>query len=162
MFFAAAGVAVGAGQQPVPQPAPQPVAQSAAPLPDGPGKDTLLKVCSTCHDPARATALRLTRAGWESTVADMHWRGAQGTDEDLAAIVDYLSANFLGEASPKLNMNRASSVDLESEVSLLRKDAAAVIAYRDKIGGFKSIDDLRKVPGVDFQKFEAVKDRIIF
>ena len=47
-------------------------------------------------------------------------------------------------------------------VSLLRREAAAVIAYRDKVGGFKSIDDLRKVPGVDFKKFDAAKDRIIF
>ncbi len=134
----------------------------AGQLPDGPGKDALVKVCSPCHEPSRAAAFRLTREGWEATVADMHWRGARGTDEEFAAIVDYLSTNFLGEASPKLNMNRATSVELESVVSLLRKEAAAVIAYRDKSGGFKSIEDLRKVPGVDFKKFEAAKDRIIF
>ncbi len=131
-------------------------------LPDGPGKDTLIKVCSPCHEPGRAAAFRLTREGWEATVADMRWRGAKGTDEEFAAIVEYLSTHYLGEASPKLNMNRATSVELESVVSLLRREAAAVIAYRDKVGGFKSIEDLRNVPGVDFKKFEAAKDRIIF
>ena len=133
-----------------------------AQLPDGPGKDELVKVCSPCHEPNRAAAFRLTREGWEATVADMKWRGAKGTDEEFAAIVEYLSTNFLGEAQPKLNMNRATSIELESVLSLLRKEAAAVIAYRDKVGGFKSIDDLKKVPGVDFKKIEAGKDRIIF
>lgn len=131
-------------------------------LPEGPGKDTLIKVCSPCHEPSRAAAFRLTREGWEATVADMRWRGAKGTDEEFVAIVEYLSTHYLGEATPKLNMNRATSVELESVVSLLRREAAAVIAYRDKVGGFKSIDDLRKVPGVDFKKFDAAKDRIIF
>lgn len=133
-----------------------------AQLPDGPGKDATVKVCGTCHEPNRVAAFRLTRDGWEATVADMKWRGAQGTDEELAAIVEYLAANFLGEAAPKLNMNRATSIELESVLSLLRKEAAAVIAYRDKAGGFKAIDDLRRVPGLDFKKIQAGKDRILF
>jgi competence protein ComEA len=133
-----------------------------AQLPDGPGKDTVVKVCGTCHEPVRAAALRLTREGWEQTVADMRWRGAKGTDEEFAAIIEYLVANFLGEAPAKLNMNRATAVELESVVLLLRKEAAALIAYRDKVGGFKSIDDIKKAPGVDFKKIEAAKDRITF
>jgi competence protein ComEA len=131
-------------------------------LPDGPGKDALVKVCGTCHEPNRVAAFRLTREGWEATVADMKWRGAKGTDEEFTAIVEYLAVNFLGEAAPKLNMNRATSVELESVLSLYRKEAAAVIAYRDKVGGFKTIDDLKKVPGLDFKKIESGKDRITF
>jgi competence protein ComEA len=136
--------------------------RSSAQLPDGPGKDALVRVCSTCHEANRVAAFRLTREGWESTVADMKWRGAKGTDEDFAAIIDYLATNFLGEAAPKLNVNRATSIELESVLSLLRKEAAAVIAYRDKTGGFKTIDDLKKVPGVDVKKIEAARDRISF
>jgi competence protein ComEA len=133
-----------------------------AQLPDGPGKDLVVKVCTPCHEPNRAAALRLTREGWEQTVADMRWRGAKGTDEEFAQIVEYLVANFLGEAPAKLNMNRATAVELESVVLLLRKEAAALIAYRDKVGGFKTIDDIKKAPGVDFKKIEAAKDRISF
>src|SRR6476659_3708286 len=118
-----------------------------AQLPDGPGKDVVVKVCGTCHEPARAAALRLTREGWEQTVADMRWRGAKGTDEEFAAVIEYLVANFLGEAPAKLNMNRATAVELESVVLLLRKEAAALIAYRDQVGGFKTIDDIKKAPG---------------
>jgi competence protein ComEA len=133
-----------------------------AQLPDGPGKDVVVKVCGTCHEANRAAALRLTREGWEQTVADMRWRGAKGTDEEFAQIVEYLATNFLGEAPAKLNMNRATSVELESVVLLLRKEAAALIAYRDKVGGFKTIDDIKKAPGVDFKKIVAAKDRISF
>lgn len=135
---------------------------ASAQLPDGPGKDAVVRVCSGCHEPNRAAALRLTREGWEATVADMRWRGARGTDEDFAAAVEYFATHFLGEAAPKLNMNRATSVELESVLALRRKEAAALLAYRDKVGGFKSIEDVRKAPGVDVKKVEAAKDRITF
>lgn len=135
---------------------------SSAQLPDGPGKDTVVRVCGTCHEANRAAAVRLTREGWEQTVSDMRWRGAKGTDDEFAQILDYLAANFLGEAPAKLNMNRATAVELESVVLLLRKEAAALIAYRDKVGGFKSVEDIKKAPGVDFKKIEAAKDRISF
>ena len=71
-------------------------------------------------------------------------------------------ANFLGEGDKPLNMNTATSVELESVLELLRKEAAAVIAYREKHNGFKSIDDLRNIPGVPFKKIEARKDRLVF
>ena len=135
---------------------------ASAQLPDGPGKDATVKVCSPCHEANRAAALRLTREGWEQTVSDMRWRGAKGTDEEFAQVIEYLVTNFLGEAPAKLNMNRATAVELESVVLLLRKEAAALIAYRDKVGGFKTIDDIKKAPGVDFKKIEAAKDRITF
>jgi competence protein ComEA len=135
---------------------------ASAQLPDAEGKDTVVKVCSPCHEANRVAAVRLTREGWEQTVSDMRWRGAKGTDEEFAQIIEYLVTNFLGEAPAKLNMNRATAVELESVVLLLRKEAAALIAYRDKVGGFKTIDDIKKAPGVDFKKIEAAKDRITF
>ena len=47
-------------------------------------------------------------------------------------------------------------------MSLLRSQAALIIQYRAKNGDFKSIDDLKKVPGVDVAKIEAKKDRLVF
>lgn len=131
-------------------------------LPDGPGKDQMVKVCGVCHEPQRAASIRLTREGWESTIGDMIARGAKGSDEDFQAILDYLSTNFLGEASRPLNVNTANSVELESVLLLLRKEAAAVIAYREKNGLFKNVDDLKKVPGIDVKKIDAQKDRLYF
>jgi len=131
-------------------------------LPDGPGKEQMVKICGQCHEPQRAASIRLTRDGWEATIGDMIARGAKGSDEDFQAILDYLAKNFLGEAARPLNINTATSVELESVLLLLRKEAAAVIAYREKNGLFKSVDDLKKVPGIDAKKIEAQKDRLYF
>jgi len=61
-----------------------------------------------------------------------------------------------------INVNEARAIELESRLSLRRSQAAAVIAYRSKNGKFKSLEDLKKVPGVDAAKIEAKKDRIVF
>ncbi|MCC7009732.1 MAG: helix-hairpin-helix domain-containing protein [Acidobacteria bacterium] len=138
---------------------PRPV---LAQLPDGPGKETVVKVCGVCHDPAIAASIKLTRDGWQTTIGDMVSRGAKASDEDLNAILDYLSRHFLGEADKPLNMNLATAVELESVLELLRKEAAALIAEREKRKGFTSIDDLKNIPGVPFKKIEAKKDRLVF
>jgi competence protein ComEA len=131
-------------------------------LPDGPGKDQMIKVCGPCHEPQRAASIRLTREGWEATIGGMIARGAKGTDEDFQTILDYLSTHFLGEAERPLNVNTANALDLESVLLLPRRQAAATIAYREKHGPFKSVEDLKKVPGIDVKKIEAQKDRLYF
>lgn len=130
-------------------------------LPDAPGKDQVVRVCSTCHEPQRVAALRLTREGWEEVIAKMVSLGAKASDEDLQQITDYLAANFKGEAAKPINLNSATSVELESVAALLRKEAAAWIAYRTKNGPCKTLDDLKKVPGVPFTKIDERRDRLV-
>ena len=132
-----------------------------AQLPEGPGKDSLVKVCGTCHQAERAASVRLTREGWEEVIGDMIKRGARGTDEEFKAALDYLATNFLGEASRPLNINRATNIELESVAGLTRKEAAALIEWRKQAGVCKSLDDLKKAPGVDYKKIEARKDFLI-
>ena len=50
------------------------------PLPDTPGKQTVVRVCSACHELDTATGARHTRAEWRALVEAMVNRGAQGTD----------------------------------------------------------------------------------
>lgn|SRR5689334_17766550 len=130
-------------------------------LPDGPGKDLMVRTCGVCHEPRRAASVRLTRDGWSAVLDDMVRRGAKGSDQDLATILDYLTTNFLGEAPRPLNINSAAQIDFESVLELLRREAAAVVAYREKHGAFKSVDDLKKVPGLDFKKIDGKRDRIV-
>jgi len=134
---------------------------SAQVLPDGPGKAELQKVCGICHQAERSAAVRLTREGWEGVVADMIARGARGTDEEFAAVIDYLSKHFLGEAARPLNINRATNIELESVAGLTRKEAAALLEWRKQVGVCKSLEDLKKAPGVDYKKIEARKDFLI-
>ena len=134
---------------------------SAQVLPDGPGKAELQKVCGLCHQAERSAAVRLTREGWENVISDMIARGARGTDEEFAAVLDYLSKHFLGEAARPLNINRANNIELESVAGLTRKEAAALLEWRKKAGPCKSLDELKKVPGVDYKKIEARKDFLV-
>lgn len=130
-------------------------------LPDGPGKDSTVKVCGACHAAAVVATRQETREGWSAIVEDMIQRGAKGTDEEFGEAVDYLTANF-PKSAVKINVNKASAKDLEAKLGITDKEAAAIVQYRQGNGGFKSIDDFKKVPGLDNAKIEAKKDRLIF
>jgi competence protein ComEA len=131
-------------------------------LPDGPGKAETARLCSGCHELEQSISLRQSRDGWRDTIAKMITMGAQGTDKEWAAVLDYLSRNFPADEVPRINVNKATAIELESGLSLKRSEAAAVIQYRTKNGDFKSIEDLKKVPGIDTAKIEAKKDRLTF
>src|SRR5687768_10594626 len=134
---------------------------TAQQLPEGPGKAELQKVCGLCHQAERSAAVRLTREGWEGVIGDMIARGARGTDEEFAAILEYLVKNFLGDAPRPLNVNRANNVELESVAGLTRKEAAAFLKWRGEVGACKSLDELKKVPGLDYKKIDARKDFLV-
>ena len=68
---------------------------SPAPLPDGPGKKEFVQVCSGCHPVDDAVAgPRRSRDGWRQVVQEMVVRGAEGSDQDLALVVAYLTEHF--------------------------------------------------------------------
>jgi competence protein ComEA len=131
-------------------------------LPEAPGKKETLQVCSACHEAAKATSVKLTREGWIETIDRMKAFGASGSDEEFAAILEYLSANFKGDTVRPLDMNTAEAIDLESVLQLLRRESRAVLEYREKRGQFSSLDDLKGLDPVIFKKIEARKDRIVF
>jgi len=133
-----------------------------AALPDGPARETVIRVCGQCHEPQRPASLRLTRQGWEDVIQKMKGLGASAlaTDAELGQITDYLSENFKGEAAKPINLNTASAIDLEAVAGLLRKEAAAWIAYRTKTP-CKSLDDLKQVPGLPFEKIDNRRDRLV-
>ncbi len=63
-------------------------------LPEGRGKEALIKVCSPCHGPENVIGLAKTRDEWAELVGQMLSYGANGTEEELNLIVDYLARNF--------------------------------------------------------------------
>lgn len=138
--------------------APQAPVLSGEGLPDGPGKEETVRACAPCHEARRAASVRLTREGWAAVIDGMIKRGAKVPDDEFPIILDYLSTHFLGEAAQPLNLNTAQQIDLESAGGLLRREAAAVIRYREKHGRFNSLDDLKKVPGLDFKKIDSRRE----
>jgi competence protein ComEA len=131
-------------------------------LPEGPGKAQTLNLCGTCHEAAKATSVKLTREGWVETIDRMKAFGAVGSDEDFAAVLDYLATHFKGDVARPLDMNTAESIDLESVLQLLRRESKVVLDYRAKRGPFTSLDDLKALDPAIFKKIESRKDRIVF
>ena len=140
---------------------PEQIAALGAGMPDGPARNVTVRTCGQCHEPQRVASLRLTRDGWDDVIAKMAGLGAKATDEEFAQILDYLSEHYKGEAPKPINMNTASSVELESVAALLRREAAAWIKYRNTTGFCKTLDDLKKVPGVPFKKIDTRRDRLV-
>jgi competence protein ComEA len=134
----------------------------AVELPDGSGKAETEKLCVQCHDLAKAVSMRQDENGWGVTMAKMIAAGMKGTNEEMQAVFDYLVKSFPPEALPPININTARAIEIESRFSLKRSEAAAILKYRKDHGDFKSIDDLKKVPGVDFSKIEAKQDSLVF
>jgi competence protein ComEA len=132
-------------------------------LPDGPGKATTEKVCGSCHGAELVLGRQDDREGWGALVNDMIERGAKGSDDEFYEVVDYLATNF-SKTSPviKINVNKATAKDLQGALRLTEKQAAAIVHQREEKGDFKSIDDLKKVPGIDAGKIEANKNRLAY
>ncbi len=63
-------------------------------LPDGPGRDVMIRVCSQCHDPELAADQQFDKAGWKDLVDKMASKGANATEAEFDQIVTYLSTAF--------------------------------------------------------------------
>jgi competence protein ComEA len=128
-------------------------------LPDGPGKETFQMVCSMCHSPEAVIGQQGTRQWWQSKVTEMLQEVTDVPESDVESIVTYLAKNF---PIVKINVNKATAKDLETGLELTPKESEAIVQYRESKGSFKTLDDLRKVPGLDAVKMESKKDRLEF
>lgn len=137
-------------------------ASQTRPMPDGPGKAETQKLCSNCHELDKSLSLKQDRAGWQRTVEKMLASGLKASDADINTVLDYLTRNYPADDVPRLKVNSADAIEFESILAIKRSQAAAIIAYRTKNGPFKSIADLKKVPGIEAAKLDAKKDRLIF
>jgi competence protein ComEA len=128
-------------------------------LPDGPGKETFVMVCSMCHSPDAVLTKQGTKQWWQSKVTEMLQESTEIPATDIDTIVAYLAKNF---PIVKINVNKAAAKDLETGLQLTSKESESIVQYRADHGNFKTLDDLKKVPGVDSVKIESKKDRLEF
>ncbi|MGH7105722.1 MAG: helix-hairpin-helix domain-containing protein [Acetobacteraceae bacterium] len=128
-------------------------AEVAAQVPSASAERAVLKkergvvqyVCTACHGEDEYNGLRNTRRGWQAVVDSMRQgQGAFMTDKQYAQILDYLTT----ELGVPLKINQATATDLAAAMGLPAGQAEALVAYREKHGPFKTIDDLLKVPGI--------------
>jgi competence protein ComEA len=131
-------------------------------FPPGEGRDAVMRLCVKCHSPNIILASGQDRVGWENTITKMARLGAVGSDEDFTDVADYLTTNFPPSPIQKIFVNMATAKQFAAVLEISEDDGKAVVAYRDKQKGFKSIDDMKQVPNVDTKKIEANKDHLIF
>jgi competence protein ComEA len=137
-------------------------AAAAQSFPEGPGRETFQSVCSFCHSPTAVLSKGMTRQEWREKVTEML------QEEEIAApeqdqIIEYLARNFPKPGVvPRTNVNAAPARLLEVALALSSREAEAVVRYRAEKGAFKTLDDLKQVPGLEAAKIEAERDRIAF
>jgi competence protein ComEA len=126
-------------------------------FPPGPGRDALFKVCNDCHGPESVLGQLKTRDEWSKTLDEMAGNGAVGTDEEWTRILDYLTAHY-----SLILVNKATAQELQSALDVTPAAADAIVAARTDAGRLKTIDDLKRVPGVEASKVDARKERLVF
>ena len=62
--------------------------------PDGAGKDTTLQLCGQCHKADVIQEHRQSSDDWKASIQKMISAGAEGTPEQFAAVLEYVSRNF--------------------------------------------------------------------
>ena len=132
--------------------------QEAKNLPDGAGKEVVVKVCLGCHGAGNFRQMRKTKDEWTDQVGDMIDKGAEATDEQTNAIVSYLALNFGPDS--KINVNTAPFEEIKRVLALTAKETQAFVDYRQQNGAFKAVGDLDKIPGVPAEKIDVKKERI--
>lgn len=76
-----------------------------------------------------------------------------GTGTDSAA-----GGSSVSEAL--INLNTASKEELMTLNGIGAARAEAILSYRDQKGGFRTIEDIMKVPGIKNAAFQKIKDQI--
>ena len=65
-----------------------------------------------------------------------------------------------GDASGPLSLNGATAEQLEALPGIGPTLAAAIVEEREKLGGFKSVDDLKRVRGIGDARFADIRDLV--
>ena len=82
----------------------RPVAGPAAapsndPLPAGPGKEVVMRVCTACHGVEQFAYARFTPDGWDIEINKMRAAGALMTSDEADTALTYLS-KYLSKPEP--------------------------------------------------------------
>lgn len=128
-------------------------------LPEGKAKALVQSTCSECHGLDTVVSAGQNAEKWRATVNKMVKKGAMLSPEEIETVVEYLAVYF---AQEKVNVNTASSLELQNSLQLTAAEAEAVVGHRKANGNFKDIEALRKVTGLEAKKLDAKKDQIIF
>jgi competence ComEA-like helix-hairpin-helix protein len=119
-------------------------------------KALLERTCTKCHKLARPWASAIARAL-------VRHRGRHDCPRRAATDPEIEASGLPGKNfGPKVNVNKATVDQLAATLEVPKAAASAIVEYREKNGSFKSFEDLRKVPAIDWSSIESKKDRLDF
>jgi competence protein ComEA len=127
-------------------------------LPEGKGKAVLERMCTNCHGLDQVVSNHYPKKYWGNVVDDMVSKGAEGSEDDINAVINYLSSNF----GKPVNINSASAKEIELGLALTPAESETVVKYRTDKGAFKSLEDVQKVPGIRAAILDEQKKNIVF
>lgn len=127
-------------------------------LPAGPGKDTMVRLCKSCHPLDRVLAVRHTNKEWITVVEKMLTQGAEGSVDELNEAIDYLTDQY----GKPVAINTATAAEIVDILGLLEEDAAKIVAYRSGHPKFASWKDVAAVPGIDAHLIERRQKNLTF
>jgi len=86
---------------------------------------------------------------------------ANDPNPDMSAVIGGgATVDTPSPSSDKVNLNTASEADLTTLPGIGPAKAASIMDKRQELGGFKQIEDLKKVSGIGEKTFEKLKDVI--
>jgi competence protein ComEA len=140
-----------------------PFAALSQTMPDGAGKEIILRECTACHQPDHFTKYRHTNEEWQAIVIRMSQRVRSITKEEIDTVQKYLATNYpkLDDAT-RLNVNKATAEEISDRLGLTPDESKAVVDYRQRHGTFREWGELLAIYGVDGRKIEAAKDKMSF
>lgn len=122
-------------------------------LPAGSRVDDAIKAAGGLTEVADKKSINLAQ---KLTDASVVYVASQG--ENISVVT--ASSENNSSASNKVNINQASVSELQTISGIGAKRAQDIIDYRESNGGFKTIEDLKKVAGIGEKTFDKLKELI--
>jgi competence ComEA-like helix-hairpin-helix protein len=121
-------------------------------------EEAFTRTCVKCHTLDRVAGSRRTRTQWEEVMTTMQTaRGAVIADDDWDVVQTYLVKHY-----GRVNVNRATTNDLVEVLGVTADAAKGIVEYRKAHGDFIDYDAFVKVPGLELEKLEKLRDAISF
>jgi len=102
--------------------------------------------------------------GWRGNPCEIFiWKGNKMNIKIILPMLALVSMLFMAapvQAGDKVNINSATTKELQEVKGIGPKTAAAIVAYRDAHGAFKHVDDLEKVKGIGGKKLEKIEHKL--
>jgi len=80
--------------------------------------------------------------------------------EGASPVIPTVPPEIMTSSTELININTASSIELESLPGIGPTTAQKIIDYREEVGPFFSIEDIINVPGIGPGTYERIKDLI--